>query len=66
MNSAVSIAVHAVEHKHLVEGAVDRPFGGRAVVTDDVVDERVVEHAELVERVDQPPDVVVGVLEEAA
>ena len=41
------------------------PPGAGPVVADDVVDERVVEHAEVVERVDEPPDVVVGVLEEA-
>ena len=46
--------------------SVDRALGGGAVVPDDVVDERVLEDAEVVERVDQPPDVVVGVLEEAA
>ncbi len=55
----------AVEHEHLVERSVDRALGGGAVVADDVVDERVLEDAEVVERVDQPPDVVVGVLEEA-
>ena len=33
----------------------------RAVVTDDVVDERVVEHVELFQRIDDAADVVVGV-----
>ena len=55
----------AVEDEHLVEGSVDRALGGGAVVADDVVDERVLEDAEVLERVDQPADVVVGVLEEA-
>ena len=45
--------------------AVDVALGARAVVADDVVDERVVEDPEVLERVDQPADVVVGVLEEA-
>ena len=56
---------HAVEVGHLVERAVHRAFGRRAVVADDVVDERVVEDAEVLDRVDHPADVVVGVLEEA-
>ena len=55
----------AVEDEGLVEAAVDRALGARPVVADDVVDERVLEHAEVVERVDEPSDVVVGVLEEA-
>ena len=55
----------AVEDERLVEGAVDPALGARPVVADDVVDERVLEHAEVVERVDEPSDVVVGVLEEA-
>ena len=40
---------HAVEVGHLVEGAVHGAFGRRAVVADDVVDDRVVEDAEVVE-----------------
>ncbi len=55
---------HAVEVDHLVEGAVERPFGRGAVVADDVVDEGVVEDLGLLEQVDQPADLVVGVLEE--
>ena len=55
---------HAVEVGHLVERAVQRAFGRRAVVADDVVDDRVVEDAEVVDGIDQPSDVVVGVLEE--
>ena len=55
----------AVEVDQLVEAAVQAALGARAVVADDVVDERVAEDAEVVERVDQPPDVVVGVLQEA-
>ena len=55
---------HRVEVGHLVEGAVERALGRGTVVADDHVDQRVVEHAELIDRVDQPPDVVVGVLHE--
>jgi hypothetical protein len=40
-------------------------FGARPVVADDVVDERVVEDAQVLERVDEPPDVMIGVLEKA-
>ena len=55
---------HPVEVGQLVEGAVHRAFGGGAVVTDDVVDDRVVEDLEVLEGVDDPADVVVGVLQE--
>ena len=65
MNSVVSSAERAVQDRELVEAPVRRAFGRRAVVADDVVDERVVEDLEVVEGVDQPADVVVGVLEEA-
>ncbi len=44
---------------------MDVAFGARPVVADDVVDERVLEDAEILERVDEPSDMVVGVLEEA-
>ncbi len=44
---------------------VHRALGRRPVVADDHVDQRVVEDAELLERVEQPADVVVGVVEEA-
>ena len=40
-------------------------LGRGAVVADDVVDERVVEDAELLQCVEQPADVVVGVFHEA-
>ena len=55
---------HAVEVDHLVEGAVEGPFGRGAVVADDVVDEGVVEDLGLLEQIDQAADLVVGVLEE--
>jgi hypothetical protein len=50
---------------HLVEGALQGALGRRAVVADDVVDERVVEDADLFECADEAADVVVHVLEEA-
>ena len=55
---------HPVEVRHLVEGAVDGALGRRPVVADDVVDDRVVEDSEVVDGVDQPTDLMVGVLEE--
>ena len=56
---------HAVQHRHLVEGAVQGAFGRGAVVADDVVDQGVLEHAQVVEGVDEAPNLVVGLLEEA-
>ncbi len=55
---------HPVEVGHLVERPVERALGGGAVVADDVVDDRVVEDLEVLEGVDQPADVVIGVLQE--
>ena len=54
----------AVERDGLVEGAVDRALGRGAVVADDEVDQGVVEQFQPGQRVDEPADVVVGVLEE--
>ena len=50
-----------VEIQHLVERAVQRALGGRTVIADDVVNERVVENAELAQAIQQPADMVVGV-----
>ena len=55
----------AVEDERLVERPVDRALHRGTVVSDDVVDERVLEDTEVVERVDESTDVMVGVLEEA-
>ena len=55
----------AVEEGHLVERAGDRPFHAGAVVTPDVEDEGIVEVTHLLDRVEQPADVPVGVLGEA-
>ena len=60
----VGVESHAVEEGHLVERPGDRPFHAGAVVAPDVEDQRVVEVAEVVDRVEQPPDVPVRVLRE--
>ena len=52
----------SVEEGELVERARDRALEAGAVVTPDVDDERVVEVAHLVDRVEEPADVPVGVL----
>ena len=44
---------------------LQRALGRRTVVADDVVDQRIVEDAEILERVDQAADVMVGLLEES-
>ena len=51
-----------VLHRQLVERAGDRALHARAVVAEDVDHERVLELAHLLDRVEQPPDVPVGVL----
>ena len=55
---------HAVEVGHLVERALEGAFRGGAVVADDEVDQRVVELAHVLERIDHPAHVMVGVLHE--
>ena len=52
----------AVEERHLVKRAGDRALHARAVITPDVEDQRVLEIAHLLDRVQQPADVPVGVL----
>ena len=48
--------------------SLKQPFGGafgrRAVIAEDVVDQRVVERPEILDRVDEATDFVVGLLEE--
>jgi hypothetical protein len=44
---------------------VERSLGARTAVADDVVDQRLVEHPDVPERVHETSHVVVGVLEEA-
>ena len=64
MNSGVSNAAMPLKLRHFVEGSVDGAFRGRSVVADNEVDQRVVEDLELLNGVDEPADVVVGVLQE--
>ena len=52
----------AVLHRHLVERAGERALHAGAVVAPDPDDQRVVELAQLLDGVDDPADVVVGVL----
>jgi hypothetical protein len=55
---------HAVQRAHLVETAVDRALGRRAVVADDQVDQRILEDAEVLQRRDQPADFMIRLLHE--
>ena len=56
--------LHPVQAHDLVGRADEGAFRARAVVAQDVDDERVLELAQLLDRVDDAPDLVVGVLEE--
>ncbi len=55
--------VEAGNRHHLVVGALERSLGRGAVVPDDHVDQRVLQNSKVLERVNQPPDLVVRVLE---
>ena len=63
MSSTVS--GDAVEVAVLVEQTVHAPFGARAIVADDVKDQRVVHLADLLDGLDQPVDLAVRVFAEA-
>ena len=56
----------AVEGGELVRRAVEHAFGARAVVAADIDDQRVVELAEVLDGLDDPADLVVGVGEVGA
>ena len=56
--------IGAVEHRHFVRRAVQLAFGTGAVVAVDVDDQRVVELAEVLDRLDDATDLVVGVGDE--
>ena len=56
---------YTVEIGHLVEQSVHAAFGACAVVAEDVEDQRVFELAHVRDSVDEPPDLVVGVLGKA-
>ena len=58
------ILLDAVEKSHLVEEPLRAPLGASAMVADDVKDERVVELAGCLNRLDHPAGIVVGLLEE--
>ena len=53
--------VHGVGNSELVEQAVQRALGARAVVAADVDHERVVELADVLDRLDHTADLMVGV-----
>ena len=57
---------HAVEIGVLVEQAVITAFGARAVVADDVEDQRIVELARVLDRLDEAADLCVGIFAEAS
>ena len=61
----LGFADDAVERHHLVVGAFRSALGARAVVADDVEEQRVVQLADLLELRDEPADLGVGVLGEA-
>ena len=54
----------AIEIDHLVVCALQRSLCGCPVVADDVVDQRVIEQIELFKRIHQPPNMVIGILQE--
>ncbi len=54
----------AVEVDHFVVGAVQGALRGRAVIPDDVINQRVVENAEPLNGIHQTAEMVIGVLHE--
>src|SRR5262249_23120590 len=60
-----SHASHAIERGHLIERAAESPLGRGALVTDGGEHQSVIQHAQVVDRVDHPTHLVVGLLEEA-
>ncbi len=57
-------AGNTIEHEHFVKRPVRRALRRGAVVADDDIDQRVVENIEILQRVDEPADVMVGMFEE--
>ena len=55
----------AIEARDLVDGAFKATLGRRAIVADDVEDQRVVELARLLDRRDKAADLLIGVIKEA-
>jgi hypothetical protein len=60
----VGVEKNAIQERHLVERAGDRALHAGAVITPDVEDQRVVELAEILDRVEQAADVPVRVFRE--
>ena len=58
-------ALQLVEVAHLVEGPVDPTLGRGAVITDNVVNEGVVEDVQLLQEGHDPANMVIGVFQEA-
>ena len=56
---------HAVEVGHLVVHADEAALGAGAVVAGDVDEQRVVQLADVLQRLHEPPDLVIGVLQES-
>ena len=52
--------LQAVKVAHLIETPIEGTFGGGSVVSNDVVDERIVHDAQFGDAVDHPADMVVG------
>ena len=61
----LGVEYDAVEEGHLVERASDGPLHAGTVVAPDVEDERVIEVSHLLDRVEEPTSVPVGILLEA-
>jgi hypothetical protein len=51
--------------RHFIEAAVDRALCGGSVVPDNVIDQRVVENAEIGKRIHQAADMVIDLLQES-
>ena len=65
-NQILDLLGHAVEIGHLVVHADEAAFGAGAVVASDVDEQRVVQLADVGERLPEPPDLGIGLLEEAS
>ena len=64
-NQVLDLFLHAVEVGHLVVHADHAALGARAVVAGDVEDQRVVQFADLLDRIHETADMVIGVGDEA-
>jgi hypothetical protein len=64
MNSGVSSAAMPLKFANSLNAPFHRALGRRAVVSDDVVDDRVVENPQVIDHINQPTNVMIGVLEE--